>query len=116
MNGTLEPIGAPIEGAVDTPALLVDADALESNIAAMKARGVRSYAELKEFVADRPGHDRRYGIDASKLRGELGWSPAHGFDDGLRRTVAWYIEHHDAFEASKVSYDRQRLGLAHTTP
>lgn len=43
-----------------------------------------------EHVADRPGHDRRYALDASRLRGELGWQPLHNFEDALRRTVEWY--------------------------
>ena len=45
---------------------------------------------LKKIVPDRPGHDRRYLLDASKISTELGWAPAHGFDDGLAETVAWY--------------------------
>ncbi len=45
---------------------------------------------LKTIVPDRPGHDRRYLLDATKIREELGWTPAHGFDEGLAETVAWY--------------------------
>jgi dTDP-glucose 4,6-dehydratase len=45
---------------------------------------------LIRHVTDRPGHDRRYAIDASKLRRELGWQPAHAFEEGLAATVAWY--------------------------
>jgi dTDP-glucose 4,6-dehydratase len=48
---------------------------------------------LITFVADRPGHDRRYAIDATKISRELGWAPAVKFEDGLRKTVAWYLEH-----------------------
>ena len=47
---------------------------------------------LITFVKDRPGHDRRYGIDSTKLERELGWSPAHQFDQGLRETVRWYLD------------------------
>ncbi|MEJ5239506.1 MAG: dTDP-glucose 4,6-dehydratase, partial [Limisphaera sp.] len=50
---------------------------------------------LITFVKDRPGHDRRYAIDASKIRRELGWTPAHSFDEGLRETVRWYLDHQD---------------------
>ncbi|WIM06702.1 MAG: dTDP-glucose 4,6-dehydratase [Candidatus Nitricoxidivorans perseverans] len=50
-----------------------------------------SYRELKAFVADRPGHDRRYAIDAGKIRRELGWSPRESFESGIEKTVAWYL-------------------------
>ncbi len=52
-----------------------------------------SYRSQIRFVTDRPGHDRRYAIDSRKLQGELGWTPAETFASGLRRTVAWYLEH-----------------------
>ena len=48
---------------------------------------------LKTFVTDRAGHDRRYAIDETKARAELGYEPAHGFDDGLRQTLHWYLDH-----------------------
>src|ERR1019366_1228558 len=51
----------------------------------------RSYSAQIEFVADRPGHDRRYAIDCSKLQRELGWRPLESFATGLARTVDWYI-------------------------
>ena len=71
-----------------------------------------SYRTLKTFVQDRPGHDRRYAIDASKIRRELGWSPRHVFEDGLRETVGWYLEHRDWCEGVQAGrYDRGRLGL-----
>jgi dTDP-glucose 4,6-dehydratase len=52
----------------------------------------RPHAKLIAFVTDRPGHDRRYAIDASKIRRELGWRPRHTFETGLRDTVAWYLD------------------------
>lgn len=55
----------------------------------------RSYRQQIVFVKDRPGHDRRYAIDARKLEHELGWKPAETFASGLRKTVAWYLEHPD---------------------
>jgi len=80
---------------------------------ALVAKGVRSYATLKTFVTDRPGHDRRYAIDATKIRQELGWQPQHGFDAGIRRTVGWYLEHRDWCAAVQAGhYGRERLGLA----
>ena len=51
------------------------------------------YRALIQFVADRPGHVRRYAIDARKLRGELGWKPRESFESGLARTVRWYLDH-----------------------
>jgi dTDP-glucose 4,6-dehydratase len=54
---------------------------------------------LKTIVPDRPGHDRRYLLDSTKLRRELGWQPQIAFEDGLRDTVAWYREHRDWWEA-----------------
>src|SRR5256885_2476459 len=58
-------------------------------------------ASLKTIVPDRPGHDRRYLLDSSKLRRELGWEPAIDFQRGLRETVAWYTEHRDWWEPLK---------------
>ncbi len=52
----------------------------------------KSYREQITFVADRPGHDRRYAIDASKIQRELGWKPAETFETGIRKTVLWYLE------------------------
>jgi len=52
----------------------------------------RDYASLVTFVKDRPGHDRRYAIDPSRIRGELGWMPAETFESGMRRTIGWYLD------------------------
>jgi dTDP-glucose 4,6-dehydratase len=66
---------------------------------------------LKTFVPDRPGHDRRYAIDAEKIRRELGWSPRHTFESGLSETVRWYLDHRDWCEqVQQGQYDRERLG------
>jgi dTDP-glucose 4,6-dehydratase len=54
-----------------------------------------SYTRLITYVADRPGHDRRYAIDARKIERELGWRPAETFDSGIRKTVRWYLDHTD---------------------
>jgi dTDP-glucose 4,6-dehydratase len=59
-------------------------------------------ASLKKIVPDRPGHDRRYLLDASKVTTELGWTPSHGFDDGLAETVAWYAANRDWWEPLKA--------------
>lgn len=75
--------------------------------------GHPSYRSLRTFVSDRPGHDRRYAIDASRIRTELGWEPRHTFEDGLFETVRWYVEHRDwCRRITEGRYDRQRLGLA----
>jgi len=79
---------------------------------ALARAGVSSYAALKTFVADRPGHDRRYAIDDTKVRRELGFRPAHDLERGLAETVRWYLAHRDWCEAVQSgSYRRQRLGL-----
>jgi dTDP-glucose 4,6-dehydratase len=51
------------------------------------------YADLISFVKDRPGHDRRYAIDARKISRQLGWKPKESFESGLEKTVHWYLEH-----------------------
>ncbi len=79
-----------------------------SNLEVVEAicRGVAKYTgrteqdllDLISFVKDRPGHDFRYAIDASKLQRETGWSPSVSFEDGLAKTIAWYLEHQDWIE------------------
>jgi dTDP-glucose 4,6-dehydratase len=55
----------------------------------------KSYSEQITYVSDRPGHDRRYAIDARKIESELGWKPAESFESGISKTVAWYLEHEE---------------------
>ena len=74
---------------------------------------VASHASLITFVTDRPGHDKRYAIDASKIGRELGWAPEESFATGLRTTVQWYLEHRDWCDRIlSGSYQLERLGLA----
>lgn len=66
---------------------------------------------LVQFVTDRPGHDRRFAIDASKFEGELGWRPTHTFESGLRETVEWYLDARPWISAvTDQSSGRKRLG------
>lgn len=71
------------------------------------------HASLITFVKDRPGHDKRYAIDARKIQNELGWSPRESFETGLRKTVLWYLEN-QAWWRNVLSgaYRGERLGLA----
>ncbi len=73
----------------------------------------RARESLITYVKDRPGHDRRYAIDASKLHGELGWSPSLGFDEGMARTVQWYLDHQPWVQrVLDGSYRLERIGSA----
>ncbi len=67
--------------------------------------------QLITFVADRPGHDRRYAIDATRLRTELGWQAQHTFETGLRQTVQWYLDRADWWRPLRARYKGERLGL-----
>ena len=82
-----------------------------ANNPAVKDRG--SYQALRTFVPDRPGHDRRYAIDASKIERELGWRPSHNFESGLRATVEWYVNNREwCRQVQSGRYNRERLGLS----
>ena len=71
-----------------------------------------SYASLITYVTDRPGHDLRYAIDASKIAKELGWKPEETFETGLRKTVQWYLNNLQwCRRVQDGSYQRERLGV-----
>jgi dTDP-glucose 4,6-dehydratase len=80
---------------------------------AMQRQELSRYEQLKVFVPDRPGHDRRYAIDAGKIRRELSWKPLYDFDTALDRTVRWYIKNRDWCQRVQTGkYERERLGLS----
>jgi dTDP-glucose 4,6-dehydratase len=86
---------------------------LDADRDARTGRPHRSYRELITFVKDRPGHDRRYAIDASKIERELGWTPQETFASGLRKTVCWYLDNLDwCRRVQDGSYQRERLGAS----
>ena len=73
----------------------------------------RPHEKLIRFVTDRPGHDARYAIDASKIKTELGWRPRHSFDSGLRDTVRWFLDNRPWWErVMSGAYRGERLGLS----
>jgi dTDP-glucose 4,6-dehydratase len=75
--------------------------------------GGRARESLITFVKDRPGHDRRYAIDASKLQGDLGWKPSVTFEEGIARTVRWYLDHQPwVRRVLDGSYRLERIGAA----
>ncbi len=70
------------------------------------------HSQLISYVTDRPGHDRRYAIDFTKLHTELGWQPQEDIESGLRKTVQWYLDNPQwCQQVTKNKYDRQRLGV-----
>lgn len=74
---------------------------------------IKSYRDLITFVTDRPGHDARYAIDASKLENELGWKAQENFDTGIRRTIQWYLDNDWWWSPLRASrYSGERLGKA----
>ncbi|MBJ3816283.1 dTDP-glucose 4,6-dehydratase [Shimwellia pseudoproteus] len=86
--------------------------ALLETLVPQKPAGIAHYQDLITFVADRPGHDLRYAIDASKIERELGWRPQETFDSGMAKTVAWYLAHQDWWQqVLDGSYRGERLGL-----
>lgn len=94
---------------------LLEAERPAADNPALSARGAASYRDLVTFVDDRPGHDRRYAIDDSKARSELGWKPEHDLASGLAATVRWYLDHQEWCERVQSGvYRRERLGLSPT--
>ncbi len=86
-------------------------DLLEE-LAPEKPEGVEHFKDLITFVEDRPGHDQRYAIDATKIRADLGWVPEETFETGLRKTVQWYLDNPAwCRRIQDGSYQRDRLGL-----
>lgn len=85
---------------------------LLEELAPQKPSGVSLYRDLIEFVTDRPGHDTRYAIDASKMQSELGWTPEESFETGIRKTVEWYLNNESWWRrVLDGSYQGERLGL-----
>jgi dTDP-glucose 4,6-dehydratase len=77
----------------------------------VRPRSSGGYADLIEFVKDRPGHDLRYAIDARKIERELGWRPAETFETGIRKTIHWYLDNETWWKrVQDGSYSRERLG------
>jgi len=77
-----------------------------------KPEGLTQYEDLITYVTDRPGHDVRYAIDASKIKRELGWVPYETFETGMRKTVQWYLDNKEWWEnVLNGSYQGERLGL-----
>ena len=71
-----------------------------------------SYKQLITFVVDRPGHDFRYAIDATKIKNNLKWEPVENFESGIIKTINWYLDNEDWWrKIQKVNYDQKRLGL-----
>lgn len=86
---------------------------LLNELAPEKPLGVTDFRELITFVADRPGHDRRYAIDASKIERELGWRPQETFETGMRKTVVWFLANQPWWQSIlDGSYRAERLGLS----
>ncbi len=87
------------------------APAATRKLAAPNGTPLVNYSDLLIHVADRPGHDRRYAIDASKIQRELNWLPAETFETGLRKTVQWYLDNQAWCQrVQDGSYQRERLG------
>lgn len=86
--------------------------ALMEDLVPNKPDGITQYRDLITYVKDRPGHDVRYAIDASKIENELGWIPEETFETGIRKTVEWYLSNEKWWgRVQDGSYSRERLGV-----
>lgn len=102
----LRPMQSPVGAS-----LLAINRAMNSGIEQANGQPTHSYKSLITHVQDRPGHDLRYAIDASKIQRELGWTPQETFDSGLRKTVEWYLDNLQwCRHVQDGSYQRERLG------
>jgi dTDP-glucose 4,6-dehydratase len=71
-------------------------------LSSIKAKPLEEYSSLISFVKDRPGHDFRYAIDCSKIKKELRWQPRHSFQEGIKKTILWYMEKFDSKKMEKM--------------
>jgi dTDP-glucose 4,6-dehydratase len=95
-------------GGNNQPANLTIVETISDILDELKPGGEQaSYHELIQFVKDRPGHDRRYAMDAGKIGRELGWRPRHSLTEGLRDTVEWYLSHPDWVAAIRKQQEYQ---------
>ncbi|WP_294829658.1 dTDP-glucose 4,6-dehydratase [Gilliamella sp. G0441] len=85
---------------------------LLEELVAIKPEGIKQFKDLITYVTDRPGHDKRYAIDASKIFNDLGWKPKESFESGMRKTVQWYLNNKNWCDRIKNgSYSRTRQGI-----
>ena len=85
---------------------------LDDKISANKPENINQYEDLITFVEDRPGHDIRYAIDATKIEKELGWTPIETFETGMAKTIDWYLENQEwCDDITSGNYQRDRLGV-----
>ncbi len=96
---------------VEAVCAAVEAEVPAARRRSLAAGGIGSYRELVTFVEDRPGHDHRYAIDATKVRRDLGWAPRRDFESGLRETVRWYLGHREWCAAVTSGASRRRMGV-----
>ena len=86
-------------------------DILDELASSKRPKTIKSFRELIKFVKDRPGHDKRYAIDASKIQKDLGWKPKETFESGIRKTIQWYLDNQSWYEKIlSGDYKFERIG------